>query len=149
MPALISYSLSHHPAQSGESVALWKILYGVFVGAIAWAGHLIANFAVSVHACYPGDIPLARSDSGADWAWPLILGFDLISLAVIASGFWISYRVWVRSGKESSGDHHHLIEVGEGRTRFLGIVGMAFSVTFLFITITDTIGLGIVPICPR
>ena len=39
------------------------------------------------------------------------------------------------------------MEVGEGRTRFVGITGMAFGMMFLLITVTDTVTLAMVPIC--
>jgi hypothetical protein len=144
---VLPYSLSHHPAPHRERVSIWAILYGLFIGGIVWAGHLMLNFGLAVHACYPGDIPLARADSGAHWAWPLMLALDIIALALIASGFWVSYRCWVFTGEESEGRYHHLMDVGEGRTRFLGIVGMSFAVTFFLLTLTDTISLAMVPIC--
>ena len=144
---LIPYSLSRHPAQHRERISLWAVLYGVLASGIYWAGHLMLNFAFAVHACYPGRIPLARSDSGAGWAWPLILVLDIITLLLIASAFWVSYQGWARTGNEAEGHHHHLIEKGEGRTRFLGITGMAFAVMFFFITLTDTIALAFVPLC--
>jgi hypothetical protein len=144
---ILPYSLSHHPAPHRERISIGAILYGVFIGGIVWAGHLMLNFALTVHACYPGDIPLARANSGAHWAWPLILALDIVGLALIASGVWVSYRCWAATGQESEGHHHRLMEVGEGRTRFLGIVGMAFSAMFFLVTLTDTTGLFLVPIC--
>jgi hypothetical protein len=146
---LIPYSLSRHPAPHRQSVGVWTILYGVFVSGIVWAGHLMLSYALAAHACYPGTIPLARPDSGAGWAWPLILGLDLLALCLIASGFWISWRMWMLTGQDAHGHAHHLMEVGEGRTRFLGIVGMAFAMLFFFITASDTISLAMVPICAR
>jgi hypothetical protein len=146
---IIPYSLSRHPAPHRERVTLWAILYGLFIGAIVWAGHLMLNYGLATRACYPGETPLARQDSGAGWAGPLVLAIDVITLCLIASGFWISYRNWVVTGEESEGHHHHLMEVGEGRTRFLGICGMAFAVIFFLITLTDTISLAMVPLCLR
>lgn len=148
MPSgLIPYSLARNPAQHADRVSTWMLLYGAIGSGIIWAGHLMLNFALVVHACYPGRIPLERADSGAGWAWPLILGLDFVTLLLIASVFLVAWRTWQRTGNESEGHHYHLMEKGEGRTRFLGIVGMAFSVMFFLITITDTITLAMVPIC--
>jgi hypothetical protein len=121
----------------------------VFGSGIYWAGHLMLNFALGVHACYPGSIPLAPPDSGAGWAWPLILGLDILNLVLIATTFWVSLRIWQLTGQESEGHHHHLMEIGEGRARFLGIVGMSFAMMFFLISLTDTITLAMVPICAR
>jgi hypothetical protein len=41
------------------------------------------------------------------------------------------------------------MEVGEGRTRFIGLVGMAFSMMFFVITATETIAMAWVPLCTR
>lgn len=150
MPSdIIPYSLSNHPAPHRERVGIPGILYGVFGSGIFWAGHLMVNYAIAVHACYPGSIPLSKADSGAGWGWPSIFAINLLTLLLIASTFAVSYRCWVRTGSEAEGHHHHLIEKGEGRTRFLGIVGMAFAVLFFFITLTDTIGVVMVPVCAR
>jgi hypothetical protein len=146
---LLPYSLSHHPAPHRDRVSLTAILYGLFAAPIGWAGHLMLNYGLVTHACYPGRIPLARVDSGAGWAGPLVLAIDIITILVIGSGIWISYRSWQKTGDESEGHHHHLVEVGEGRTRFLGICGMAFGVLFLLITVTDTVSLAMVPLCSR
>jgi hypothetical protein len=126
----LAYSLSHHPARHRERVSIWAILWGVLGSGIAWAGHLMLNYAISVHACYPGRIPLSRPDSGAGWAWPVILVLDLITLGLIASSFRVAFRNFKLSGRESEGHHHHLMEVGEGRTRFLSLTGMAFAIIF-------------------
>lgn len=149
MAELIPYSLSHHPAPHRDRVGLFAIMYGLFASPIAWAGHLMLNYGLGSHACYPGDVPLARGDSGAGWAWPIILAFDIIAIGVILSAIVVSYLNWLRTGKEREGHEHHLMEVGEGRTRFLGITGMGFGVIFLLITVTDTVTLAMVPICAR
>jgi hypothetical protein len=149
MTELVPYSLSQHPAPNRDRVSISAILYGVFASPIAWAGHLMINFAVVDHACYPGMEPLPAWDSGAGWGWWISLAFDIIALAVIASAFAVSLRNWQVTGKEYEEHKHHLMEVGEGRTRFLGIVGMSFAVLFFFVTAVDTISLAMVQICAR
>ncbi|MBV9757265.1 MAG: hypothetical protein JO047_09445 [Alphaproteobacteria bacterium] len=147
MAELIPYSLSHHPAPHRDRVGLFAIMYGLFASPIMWAGHLMLNFGLGSHACYPGDVPLAPGDSGAGWAFPIILAFDIVAIAVIAAAIIVSYRNWRVTGQEWHGHRHHLVEVGEGRTRFLGIVGVAFGAMFLLITVTDTVTLAMVPLC--
>lgn len=143
---IVAYSLSHHPAPHRDRVALWAILYGLFAAPIVWSGDLMTDYALVSHACYPGDLPLVKAALGWGWVWPLVLAFHLLALVLIASGFLMAYQNWRVTGPPE-GHAHHLLEVGEGRTRFLGIVGMAFSVLFFFIAATETVAMALVPLC--
>jgi hypothetical protein len=77
---------------------------------------------------------------------PVVLACHLIALALIASGLAVSYRNWRITGPPW-GHHHHLIEHGEGRTRFLGIVGMGFSAMFFLIVALEALSLAMVSTC--
>ncbi len=149
MTELVPFSLAHHPAPHRDRVGIGTIFYGLFASPIAWAGQLMINYAVVSHACYPGMDPLPYAESGAGWGWWISIAFDALALLVIASAFLVSLYMWRRTGKENEGHEHHLMEKGEGRTRFLGIVGMSFAVLFFFVTATTMISLGMVPICTR
>jgi hypothetical protein len=59
----------------------------------------------------------------------------------------VSFRNWRITGREVEGHIHHLIEKGEGRTRYLGIIGMAFSLLFFAAVLFGAIVLAIVPLC--
>jgi Na+-driven multidrug efflux pump len=107
----------------------------------------MATYALATHACYPGHEPLERVIGGFRFAWPLILALYLITLMLCASAFFVSLRNWRITGSETDGHHQHLIERGEGRTRYLGIIGMSFSVLFFVITAVGAIILAIVPLC--
>jgi hypothetical protein len=144
---MIAYSAARHPAQHRARVSLAAIFYGLFVAPIVWAGNLMVTFALATHACYPGHEPLERVIGGFGFAWPLILALYLITLALCASAFFVSLRNWRITGSEMEGHHHHLIERGEGRTRYLGIIGMAFSLLFFIITAVGAVILAIVPLC--
>ena len=85
MAELIPYTLSHHPAPHRDRVGLFAIMYGLFASPVFWAGHLMLNYGLGSHACYPGEVPLARGDSGAGWAWPIILAFDIVAIAVASA----------------------------------------------------------------
>jgi hypothetical protein len=47
----------------------------------------------------------------------------------------ISWRNWQRAGAEKAGSAHHLLEGGDGRTRFMSMVGMISSGLFLLAVI--------------
>jgi hypothetical protein len=145
---VIAYSHSRHPAPYRERVGWFAIFYGLFAAPVFWSGDLMTEFALASHACYPGIVPLAHAEPGFGWVWPTVLGFHILALVLIASGFVVSLRNWRLTGPPE-GHAHHLMEVGEGRTRFIGLVGMAFSMMFFVITATETIAMAWVPLCTR
>jgi hypothetical protein len=143
---LIAYSLAEHPAPHRGRVALASILYALFAAPIVWAGDLMVDFAVVSHACYPGDTPLAKATAGFDWVWPFVLAANLVALLVIVSGGLVGLRNWRITGPPE-GHHHHLMEKGEGRGRYLSICGMGFASLFFTVTVTMTVALLFFPLC--
>jgi hypothetical protein len=145
----VAYSQAHHPAPQAGRVSLTLLFYGVWIAPIAWAGNLMATYALSVHACYPGEAPLIHVAAGFGFVWPLILALFLVSLALCASGFVVSFRNWRITGPTQIASSDELVHVEEGRTRYLGVVGMSFSVLFFLITVLGVVILAIIPLCER
>jgi hypothetical protein len=143
---LIAYSLAEHPAPHRDRVSLWSIFYSLFAAPIFWAGDLMVDYALISHACYPGDQPLAAATAGFGWVWRFALALDLVALLLIASGALVGYRNWHMTGPPE-GHHHHLMEKGEGRTRYLSICGMGFAFFFFALTLTKTVALFFFPLC--
>jgi hypothetical protein len=143
---IVAYSLANHPAPHREKIGLVFLLYGLFMAPIVWAGDLMIDYGLVGHACYPGHNPLGQPAAGFDFVWPLVLACHLAALVLIASGGFASYRMWQVTGPPH-GHHHHMIERGEGRTRYLGIVGMGFSAMFFLITAMETVSVAIVSLC--
>jgi hypothetical protein len=144
---MIAYSAAGHPGKHRGRVSLGALMFGLFAAPIVWAGNLMVTYALASHACYPGDQPLARAIDGFDFAWPLILACYLVSLAVCAAGFAVSLRNWRIVGSESDGHLHHLTDIGEGRTRFLGIIGMGFSLLFFGAVLFGALTMAVETLC--
>ncbi len=143
----IAYSEARHPAQHRDRVGLIALFYGLFAAPIAWAGNLMVTYGLAVHSCFPGARPLDHVIEGFWFSWWLILACFVITLGICASAFWISFRNWAATGRESEGHLHHLVEVGEGRTRYLSLIGMAFSTFFFAVTVDGFVILAIQPLC--
>jgi hypothetical protein len=145
----IGFSAARHPSPHRERVGLLPLFYGLFIAPIVWAGNLMITYALATHACFPGHDPLVNVASDFGFAWPLILALFLATLLLCASGFVVSWRNWIASGTESEGHVHHLLDAGEGRTRYLSIIGMAYAVLFFALTVVGAIILAIVPLCAQ
>jgi hypothetical protein len=144
---VIAFSEARHPAQHRGRVSLSALFFGLFAAPVVWAGNVMTTYALAAHACYPDGTPLDRAIDGFGFAWPLILVCYLITLAVCAGAGFVSFRNWQATGQETEGHLHHLIEKGEGRTRYLSLIGMAFSGMFFAATFVGIIILAIEPLC--
>ena len=145
----IAYSRARHPAPHARRVGLMLLLFGVWIAPVVWAGNLMATYALSVHACYPGEHPLARVSTGFGFAWPLMLAFYLVSILLCVGGFVVSYRNWRVTGRDWFPDADDVVPVEEGRTRYLSVIGMAFSVLFFWVTVLGVVTFAIIPLCER
>lgn len=143
----ISYTQARHPAPNRARVGLTLLFYGLFLGPIIWAGTLMATFALSIHACYPGADPLSQPSPGFGFVWPLNLGLYLGSLVLCASAFVVSFRNWRTAGSSVVGHGAELVTVEEGRTRYLALIGMAYSVLFFISVMLGAVIMAIVPLC--
>jgi hypothetical protein len=143
----IAFSRAHHPAKHRGRVSLLALFYGLFAAPVVWAGNLMVTYALGVHACFAGDHPLDRAIHGFAFAWPVILTCYFVALAVCGSAFYVALRNWAVTGSESEGHVHHLVEKGEGRTRYLSMIGMAFSVLFFCAVLYGIISLAVEPLC--
>jgi hypothetical protein len=143
---LIAYSLAEHPAPHRGRVSLASIFYSLFAAPIVWAGDLMGNYALVSHACYPGDTPLVAATAGFGWVWGFALAANLVTLMLIASAALVAWRNWRVTGPPQ-GHHHHLVERGEGRGRYLSICAMGFALFFFAVTVTMTVALFFFPLC--
>lgn len=144
---IIAFSEAHHPGRHRHRIGVVALFFGLFAAPIAWAGNLMVTYALATHACYPDAEPLRQVVSGFGFAWPVILVCYLLALAICAAAGVVSFRNWRITGREVEGHIHHLIEKGEGRTRYLSIIGMAYSILFFAAVLFGAIVLAIVPLC--
>lgn len=145
----IAYSQARRPAPHLGRVTMTMLFYGLWIAPIVWAGNLMASYALSVHACYPGPAPLTHVAAGFGFVWPLILALYLGSLVLCASGFVVSFRNWRLAGPPWGSHADDLVPVDEGRTRYLSLIGMSFSVLFFLVTVLGAVIFAIVPLCER
>lgn len=147
MPSSASTTVEAHPAPHRERVGLGTITLVTLAPPLAWSVHLFTNYAFSSHACYPAGVPLLNPVAGFDWVQWLLIAVDLASIAACIVCALLAYRNWTISARELEETRAPLIEIGEGRTRFLSIWGVIIGLGFTLAIIFDFVGLWIVPIC--
>jgi hypothetical protein len=140
-----SIAKAHHPAPHRGRVSLVTLLFGVFAAPVAWNLQLLFEAAISGHVCYPKDTPLSGVGAGAHgWA----LGIDVLCLILALVALGVSLRSWREVRAEKRGSGHHLLDAGEGRTRFLAMLGILNSCLFLLAILFASAGGFVFPFFP-
>ena len=136
-----------HPAPHRHRVPAAALVFGLVAAPTAWTGQLLVNATLAGYACYPFGEPRAALTPGWSWLWPMLLAVDVVTLLVCIAGGIVALWCWRSTREERPGPSHHLIEAGEGRTRFLSMWGLLFSVGFACATVFDMVTLFVVPLC--
>ena len=141
-----SAMMVEHPAPQRGRVHLAVLIFGVFVGPVVWALHLFFNSGMAGEVCYPGPAPRLTHLPDLRLLFGLSGG---VAILVALSGAYVSYRSWRSTREEREGSHHRLIEVGEGRTRFLAFAGIFVSLLFAVVIFCDSVSVLLVPACGK
>lgn len=134
-----------HPAPHRARVRAWSLWFAIAGAPLAWLMQLVVNAVLAGNACYPHDVPLAQP------AWPQLLqvsaGVEVVALLICLAAGATAWRNWRRSHAEAPGDGHQAVASGDGRTRFMAMVGMLCSALFLGATALAFAFIGTVPPC--
>jgi membrane protein implicated in regulation of membrane protease activity len=136
-----------HPAPQRDRVGLTALLFGIAAPPIAWSAQLLLSVALSGYACYPRNRFLAAPLWGGLWSILLAISVAGIVLAIIAG--LVAWRSWRRTRDERPGSAHHLLDRGDGRTRFMAMCGILASTLFLVALVFGIAALYLVPLCGR
>lgn len=134
-----------HPAPHRHRVGLAALFFGLGAAPFAWNMQLLFGAALSGHACYPRRTLLAVPMWPGVWWW--LLAIDVAGIALAVAGGLVAWRSWRLASNESSGSVHHLLDAGEGRTRFLAMFGILASCIFTLGLVFATAAMFLVPLC--
>lgn len=137
--------LPEHPAPHRHRVAPWTAWFALVAPPLAWSLQLAVNVTLFGHGCYPNDVPLAAP------LWPhlreIALAVEAVATLACAAAGMLALRNWRRTRREKAGSEAHLLGGGDGRTRFLAMVGMLLAALFLFAIGLSTLNLATVAAC--
>jgi len=125
-----------HASPLRESTSTRELGFALGGGAVAWGVALLATYAVVDVGC----APVLRGHAVSWNALATVaLGIDVLALIVASSAAWIALRVWRRTRHEREAGAEGALEVGEGRTRFLAIWGLAFDLVFAVVILVQAL----------
>ena len=134
-----------HPAPERHSVSRAALWFGLLAAPLAWAIDELVLYYVASHLCELKTHDLAGTLARGTSPW--FIGVSVAALLVALAGVWVSYGSWHKSQREKGGSEAKLIEVGEGRTRFLAMCGLLTSVGFLIGFLFIFSQLWVAPLC--
>jgi hypothetical protein len=136
-----------HPSPHRDRVSLVALWFGMLGAGAVWVAQLVANYMIVTTRCYGGSTPVMRAFPPGAGLRPLLLAVNLLALVVALLAMATAYRTWRLTREEHPGEAGHAMEVGEGRTRFMGLVGIYTSGGFVLAVLFDTVTLFVVPLC--
>jgi hypothetical protein len=134
-----------HPAPHRDRVSAWTTLLGLVLAPLAWFLQLTVNAGLASQACFPKDVPL--SDPTLEGLLRLVALAAMGALVLAVAGGWLAWRNWRRTAGERPGPVHHLIESGDGRTRFLALAGVMASGLFAVAIVLAILAVIAGPLC--
>ncbi|HZP86152.1 MAG TPA: hypothetical protein VFB54_04980 [Burkholderiales bacterium] len=134
-----------HPAPQRDIISLFILALAIFGVPLLWGGQLLLSYGLASFACYPSWNPLATPQYSG-----IRVALLAIGLAALVGGVGIAMLAvysWRKTRGEQGGSQKHLVDIGEGRTRFLAMCGVMMSSGFVVLLIFTTMTVLIVPPC--
>ena len=136
-----------HPAPQGDRVGPGALWFGIAAAPFAWTVQQIFSSTLAGYACYP------HADPRISPVWnglsPVLFTVSAAAFAIALSGGAVAWNAWRQTRSERLGSAHHLMETGDGRTRFMAMCGMLTSTVFVIALAFGTTALYVVPLCGR
>lgn len=136
-----------HPSQGRREIGPFRLAFGVLAAPLAWSADELFSYGAASHLCRMkasgGDQSLTVP--GSPWFWGLLV----VTLIIAVAGFVVALGNWRKTREEQTGSGHHLLELGEGRSRFVAMCGMLTSGGFLVAFVFMLANLILAPLCGK
>jgi len=136
-----------HPAPHRDRVGLNALWFGIAAAPVAWTLQLMFSSSLAGYACYPHADP--RTFPLWDGLSPVLLAISAGAFIIAVSGGGVAWNSWRQTRSERPGSAHHLMETGDGRTRFMAMCGLLTSTVFVIALAFGAVALSVVPLCGR
>lgn len=136
-----------HPSPHRERTSTALQIFAFAGGPAAWSLQLVMNYAFASFVCFPREAPLFTVYRGWYGVWAGMLGWNLLAMAVAFAAAAAGFRIWWVTRHEVGDLSGEILSIGEGRSRFMGVVGMMTGLLFVAAVIFNIIALAMVPIC--
>jgi len=140
---------SGHPSPKRSEAHPVLLTITLMAGPAAWITQLLGSYGLSSYLCQPHGDPRLAAPPAWSAVWGVLLALNLVCVGAVAAGALCGLMVWRRTGSEKPGGGPVLLEIGEGRARFLAACGMMACAEFALAILFNTVEFFTVPACWR
>jgi hypothetical protein len=134
-----------HPGPLRGAVSGWALATGLVAAPFAWLLDELGSYFISATECQlkgSGDVMMMVRGSS-----PAYLLLTAVTWLIALGGLWLALHNWRKTRDEHPGGGHHLLALGEGRTRFVAMCGLMASIVFTFGFLYLTLQMFAAPLC--
>jgi hypothetical protein len=135
-----------HPAPQRHHAAPATVLFALCGAPAVWLMQLLIGFATTSYVCFTGQAHVVLA-SVPGWLQPLVIAANLIALAIGLAALAAGIRLLRQTGEEHQERSGGVLDAGEGRTRFLAVIGLFGSAILGIAMLANTFALFMVPLC--
>lgn len=133
-----------HPSPHRQRVQLVLVWLGFLTGPVVWALAMLFSYGFASYACYPAGQRFTSPVSELNWVPGFTTALYVVAILLTLIAGTVAWRTWRIAREEAAG---HPLEIGEGRSRFLGAWGVITSGLFVGLLVFDLINTLLVPPC--
>ena len=138
-------SADAHPSPQRGAVSLGTLWFGIWGAPMAWISLELLSYILTTAMCDVDSHSVLRAH--ADKVWHYLLPISVMAGIIALAAACTAVHNWRKTRHEKSGSAHQLLEVGEGRTRFLAMFGLLTSAGFIIALLFSTTMLFLIPLC--
>ena len=126
-----------HPSPHRTRIGAAALLFALAIGPAAWAFQQMLSYGVTSHVCFPSDAPVAPPPVAWSGLWLQLMAAGMALLILPLGGAWSAWGAWQAPRDEKGGASGALLDIGEGRSRFLAACGLLTGSLFSLAIICD------------
>lgn len=137
-----------HPAPGKSRVGISALWFGVFGAPLAWSLQEVASVAINSFGCVTpnGVTPPAGVQAGSG-TWLLLVILTVAMMVLSLAALFVAWRNWHAAHTHEEGEEEELLEVGEGRTRFMSMAGILLGAVFSLLITMNLVSIFLTPQC--
>ncbi|MFN2571111.1 MAG: hypothetical protein ABR537_05790 [Gemmatimonadales bacterium] len=136
-----------HPAPKRHRVPIGALWFGILGAPAAWSTHTLLATLINSTACIAREPvqPPAGVQAGSA-TWIVLVVSTVVLLGVAFAALFIATRSWTVT-REHPAEKSELLEIGEGRARFMAMSGILLGVLFTLVLLANGVSLLTVAQC--
>jgi hypothetical protein len=134
-----------HPSPLRARVSRLALAFALLAAPLAWSLDELGAYILASNSCQlkaSGEAALlVRGNS------PGFLALTAVTWLIALAGVWVALQNWHKTQDEHPGGGAHLVDLGEGRARFMSMCGLMTSIGFALGFVYLSLQMVAAPLC--